>query len=594
MKHNLFKPQSLEEGKHAVVGDCNGIPMAERYAQETPLFARKIVELIPANTVLPAYILDYGCGVGRIAKEILKEREGIEIVGVDASEEMRELARKNVNDAAFAPASPQAIDKEKVYDAAYLVYVLQHVPAIEIREILQRIHYSLKDHACLFYCSSDYRMAIRYDGKGFFDDRFLGVDLQEELSRYFDLVGPAFTDEELDANPIVKKMVRGEDGGLAHPALIYRKKKIVGPLFNAEPEEEEVVHESPESLAEAGGPAEKSMKPQKLVLVQKQAPGDIMMATIALRDLHAAFPGRYLTDVRSPANDIFKNNPLITPIEVEDKAREQEIIEALKADENHAPIDYGDVKYVNLHYPMIHNSSRLGTHFADAMTEFLSEQLGVKIPRTGLRPELFLDENEKTWASPVVRETGYEGKYWVINAGSKSDYSLKQYPFYQEVVDLLPNIKFVQIGQKEHNHKPLSGPVDMLGKTNLRDLFRTIYHAEGVLTCVSLPLHVAAALAKPCVCVAGGREGTRWELYPDHRFLYVNGAIPCAPYDGCWKSKPKDCENLVPISRRDPAMVSDLGRTNEHIEKVPLCMKMIRPEDVARAIELYYIGGVLK
>ncbi len=576
MKHNLFKPHNLEEGKHAVVGDCNGIPMAERYAQETPLFANKIFELVPGTTIVPANILDYGCGVGRIAKEIIRQEEikssgRVKIVGVDPSAEMRELAFNNVSHPFFRPMAPQELIEPAIFDVAYLVYVLQHVPAIEIREILQRIHYSLKDGGYLFYCSSDYRMAIRYDGKGFFDDRFLGVDLQEELSRYFDLVGPAFTDEELDANPIVKKMVKGEDGGLAHPALIYRKKKIEGPLFNTYPGEEKGVRIT---SAPGSGEKMKANQVQKLVLVQKQAPGDIMMATIALRDLHAAFPGRYLTDVRSPANDIFKNSPFITSIEIEDKTREQEIIEELKADPEHSPIAYGDVLFVNLHYPMIHQSSMRGTHFADAMTEFLSKQLGVEIPRTGLRPELYLDEAEKTWASPVVRETGFEGKYWVINAGSKKDYSLKQYPYYQEVVDLLPDIKFVQIGQKEHVHKPLNGVVDMVGKTNLRDLFRTIYHAEGVLTCVSLPLHVAAALAKPCVCVAGGREGTRWELYPDHRFLYVNGAIPCAPYDGCWKSKPEDCVNLQ--------------------ENLPLCMKMIRPEDVARAIKLYYIGGVLK
>ena len=31
MEHQLFKPKALQEGKHAVVGNCNGIPMEERY-----------------------------------------------------------------------------------------------------------------------------------------------------------------------------------------------------------------------------------------------------------------------------------------------------------------------------------------------------------------------------------------------------------------------------------------------------------------------------------------------------------------------------------------------------------------------------------
>ena len=87
-------------------------------------------------------------------------------------------------------------------------------------------------------------------------------------------------------------------------------------------------------------------------------------------------------------------------------------------------------------------------------------------------------------------------------------------------------------------------------------------------------MHIAAALEKPCVVVAGGREGTRWELYPNQRFLYTNGALDCAMYDGCWKSKVEECAHL------------EAG--------VPLCMEIIRPEDIVRAMEMYYLGGVLK
>lgn len=121
----------------------------------------------------------------------------------------------------------------------------------------------------------------------------------------------------------------------------------------------------------------------------------------------------------------------------------------------------------------------------------------------------------------------------------------------------------------------------MRGKTNIRELFRLIHKSQGVLSCVSFPMHVAAALEKPCVVVAGGREGTRWELYPSHRFLYTNGALDCCLYDGCWKSKVEECAHPV--------------KAIDHLnQKQPLCMEMIRPEDIIRACELYYLGGVLK
>ena len=577
MQHSLFKPQTLEEGKHGVVGDCNGIPMADRYAQETPMFAKKILSLI--KDLHAPSILDYGCGVGRISKELFKQAQFARVVGVDASAEMRDLAVKNVNHSNFNADAPEEVDAV-CFDVAVLVYVLQHIPAIEIREALQRIHYLLKDDGFLFYCSSDYRMAIRHDEGGFFDDRFLGVNLREELSRYFDLVSPAFTNQELDANPIVKKMVDGVDGGLAHPAMIYQKKKISGPLFNTTSDIEEYgpgEDRVSNSVLEVNKKGKPDKEPQKLVLVQKQSPGDIMMATIALRDLHAMYPGEYITDMRTPCQEIFQNNPYVTPIE--GYSTEQSIIDILKSDPNRLPIKgtvngKNEIIYCNLHYPMIHESGARGTHFADAMTEFLSKQLGRQIKRTGLRPELYLDQNEALWPSPVIAEHGYDGKYWVINAGTKSDYTLKQYPYYQEVVNLLPEIKFVQIGHLDHTHPPLKNVIDLRGKTDLRQLFRLIYHAEGVLTCVSLPMHATAALKKPCVVIAGGREGTRWELYPDHQFLYVNGTLDCCVYDGCWKSKLEECAHLE--------------------NKVPLCMDLIPPETVTLSILRYYKGGILK
>jgi len=582
MNHNLFKPQSFEDGQHGVVGDCNGIPMAVRYKEETPLFAKKILGAIDGPR-----ILDYGCGVGRIAKEILKQDPCRLVVGVDESQEMMAFALMDVQSPQFTAVPPQIIDKEiggaEYFDGAYLVYVLQHVPAIEIREVLQRIHYHLKKDGILVYCSSDYRMAIRFDGKGFHDDRYLGVNLFEELTRYFDLERPLFTDEDLEKNKVLKKMITGIPDGLAHPALVLRKKEISGPLFNAlKGGERCTAKEKPLPLTR-----EKISSPKaanELILIQKQSPGDIMMATVALRDLHTAYPGKYKTDMRTPCNEIFYNNPYVAPIQP--RADENEIIEKLKADDNHPPLVIDGRIYCNLHYPMIHQSGQRGTHFADSMTDFLAKQLDIEIPRVGLRPEIYLDQNEQLWPSPVMVKRGFDKPYWVLNAGIKSDFPLKQYPFYSQVVDMLEDkVNFVQIGLKAHMH-PLLAPgrtnvIDMIGGTeNLRELFRLIFHAEGVITCVSVPMHIAAALKKPCVVVAGGREGTRWELYPDHRFLYTNGALDCCLYDGCWKSRIEECVHTVEY---------DFGN-----KKVPLCMDMIKPQTIVDSIMMYYKGGILK
>jgi ADP-heptose:LPS heptosyltransferase len=293
---------------------------------------------------------------------------------------------------------------------------------------------------------------------------------------------------------------------------------------------------------------------QKLILSNPLAPGDILMSTSAFRDLQKAYPGEYLTDVRCPSGceQIFANSPYIARIDDADP----------------------DARKIRLDYSEIHRSGWSGRPFAYAHTIDLAKNIGREIPHTTLKPDIFFSQDELLWPSPVTVETGYDGKYWIINAGIKNDYTLKYYPYYQKVVDLLKDkITFVQVGQLEHDHPSLEGVIDMRGKTDLRQLFRLSQKAEGAICAVSLQMVVMMALEKPCVVVAGGREGVRWQLFPGHRYLYTNGALECCKYDGCWKSKKKECVKL----RND----------------IPLCMDLITPETIASSVMLYYEGGRL-
>lgn len=289
---------------------------------------------------------------------------------------------------------------------------------------------------------------------------------------------------------------------------------------------------------------------RKLILQNRLSPGDILMMSGAIRDLHLAYPDEYQTDIRSPCNEIYMYNPYITHIQD------------------------GEGELIDMQYPLIHHSGYTGLHFSDGYRMFLEEKIGRLIQKRSMRPEIYLSQGEVEWVSQVVTEHNYKGKFWLINAGVKSDYTLKYYPFYQEVVDILRGkIKFVQVGMKDHQHKPLRDVIDMVGKTNLRELFRLSYKADGALCGVSLQMVVMQALKKPCVVVAGGREGMRWQAINDHRFLHTIGTLPCCLDDGCWKSREQDCKYYE--------------------DGVSRCMKLILPEDVAYATEMYYRGGRL-
>src|SRR5262245_4611374 len=63
--------------------------------------------------------------------------------------------------------------------------------------------------------------------------------------------------------------------------------------------------------------------PRKLLLRNWLCPGDILMLTAAVRDLHLTHPGRFVTDVRTPCPALWENNPYITPLGEKDPSVEQ-------------------------------------------------------------------------------------------------------------------------------------------------------------------------------------------------------------------------------------------------------------------------------
>ena len=57
---------------------------------------------------------------------------------------------------------------------------------------------------------------------------------------------------------------------------------------------------------------------KKILIINRLAPGDILIMTGAIRDLKLAFQDEYQIDVRTPCQYIFKYNPYITHFEYDE------------------------------------------------------------------------------------------------------------------------------------------------------------------------------------------------------------------------------------------------------------------------------------
>jgi ADP-heptose:LPS heptosyltransferase len=314
---------------------------------------------------------------------------------------------------------------------------------------------------------------------------------------------------------------------------------------------------------------------QKLLLKNSLCPGDVVTLTAAVRDLHRAHPGRFLTDVRTPFPTLWEHNPYLTRLD--EKAPGVEVIE--------------------MHYPLIHACNTAPFHFIHGFSQFLAQKLQLPILPTEFKGDIHLSDDEKLWSSQVHELTGEDTPFWIIGAGGKYDVTIKWWDHrrYQRVVDHFKGrIQFVQVGKAGDYHPRLDGVIDLRERTDLRQLIRLVYHSQGVLCGVTALMHLAAAIEtrpgqpknRPCVVVAGGREPSQWEAYPHHQYLHTNGALLCCDQGGCWKSR------TVPLG--DGNERDNPGNLCLNVSgHLPRCMDMITADDVIRRIETYFDGGAV-
>jgi len=322
------------------------------------------------------------------------------------------------------------------------------------------------------------------------------------------------------------------------------------------------------------------------------------MMSAAVRDLHKAHPGIYQTMVVDQYPDLWLHNLYITQFE---EPWIPGIVAESKGDEDRnrptKRMEKDGIIILPMHYHLINEAaSRNGLkpyHFIHGFHQHLEKELGIKVPVTEFRGDIHLSQEELRDAGPV------SGQYWVIDAGCKADCPNKLWPteYYQKVVDhFAGKIRFVQIGRNEDYHPALTGVINMIGKTTLRQLIILVKNSVGVLTPVSFPFHLAYAAPtrtrhpRPCVCIAGSREPSHWEAYPTSQYLHNCGAMGCKPAGWCWKVKvqPGQCENSVEFKNYHKTPLFP-GETVQ----ISKCLAMITPNDVIRAIDTFYEGGAI-
>jgi len=204
----IFSVQN-EQAARAIILTPEG-PGADtdtRWMQETPFITKLLqTHLAPGPGDL---ILDYGCGIGRLAKELIQHC-GCHVIGVDISPEMRRLSLDYVASPLFTAVSPEILDSMIAaglrVNGAFSIWVLQHCYAPD-RDI-EKIKTALRDDGKFFVINMPQRaIPVRRETthddtkSNRFDWSTDGVNVRDLLTAAFTVTGSGDIDHTMIPHP---------------------------------------------------------------------------------------------------------------------------------------------------------------------------------------------------------------------------------------------------------------------------------------------------------------------------------------------------------------------------------------------------------
>ncbi len=333
------------------------------------------------------------------------------------------------------------------------------------------------------------------------------------------------------------------------------------------------------------------MQPRTFCLHFNLCAGDLTVLSALVRDIKLAHP-QHRVFVECKHAEIFHHNPHGKPA--------SGVVQAYPGVE-HIKVDYGAGIHGDGDKKGPPGQKYRPVHFQRWLYEDFARKSGLEVPITKAGGDFHFSDEE---AAPAL-----SGRYWVMMAGGKSDFPVKVWDpaRFQEVADSLRamGLGVVQLGNTgtynniKNTNPKLSGVVDLVGQTSLRDMIRIIRDAEGVVCGVTAAMHMAAALERPCVAIAGGREAWWWEAYArenhglggaestirvPHKYLHTIGLLDCVEHQGgCWK------RYVDPRAAQGRCLKPAAGESGP----LPECMRLITVGHVLEGIVEYYKDGTL-
>ena len=181
-RSDFYEVSNLEEAMKKILTPEGGLSPSERWEIETPILAEMLTKRL--NLSSNNNIIDYGCGVGRLAKELIV-RTGCNVIGVDISRSMRAFSNIYCASDSFFSCSNMSLrrltERGWLGDHAFSVWVLQH--AENPHEDIELIYNSLAEGGTFLVMNLELRCLPT--ANGWEND---GIDIKELIEKRFEVV----------------------------------------------------------------------------------------------------------------------------------------------------------------------------------------------------------------------------------------------------------------------------------------------------------------------------------------------------------------------------------------------------------------------
>lgn len=357
------------------------------------------------------------------------------------------------------------------------------------------------------------------------------------------------------------------------------------------------------------------MAARKVLFVNYDSLTDALMLTAAVRDLQLNSYGGYMVDVHTLGMPLWDYNPHISRLDWRAVPYDGE--SELAGNEYGFPEHKKKIICYDTEIQVVYCSSRGSFAASDRLKNInsyhrihsfghdIADKLGLSsvLPIGELKGVVSLSDIERSWVSQIEEAKNFKN-FWLIQTGGPETQSARWWDpaRYQRVIDeFKEKITFVQVGLDNEHHPRLDGVIDLVGKTDLRQLIRLMYHAAGYVGAPGFLMHLAAATpsrpyersgrprppVRAAVIIHGGQEPYQWFAYENHQVLHTNGMLPCCEVGGCGKTRCEIKHRLEPYPEQLCSLPIRIGRDGI----VPKCLDMITVKMVVDRIAWHFEGG---